>query len=133
MSNINAIMTNMAGNPIVKPVNEDEEGEDFIFTKDGEMIRYDEMDDVMGMKSGGAIDKLLDLARGNMSSNGNNTTTLAGSASINVNIKSDNSSLNLSGMEDKIVNVITKVFNNGGDPNSIYLATKPNAASQQTT
>jgi len=106
---------------------------DFIYTKDGEMIRYDEMDDVMGMKSGGAIDKLLDLARGNMSSNGNNTTTLAGSASINVNIKSDNPSLNLSGMEDKIVNVITKVFNNGGDPNSMYLATKPNAASQQTT
>lgn len=108
-------------------------GGDFIYTKSGEMINYDDMDDVMGMKSGGAIDKLLDLARGNMSSNGNNTTTLAGSASINVNIKSDNPSLNLSGMEDKIVNVITKVFNNGGDPNSIYLATKPNAASQQTT
>lgn len=65
--------------------------------------------------------------------NNNTTTTLAGTATINVNIKSDNPSLNLSGMEDKIVNVITKVFNNGGDPNSIYLATKPNAASQQTT
>jgi hypothetical protein len=109
----NQILSQGNEQPLPPPSpNPDDGPGDFIYTKNGELIRYDEMDDVMGMKSGGAIDKLLDLARGNNSSNGNITTTLEGAATINVNIKSDNPSLDLSGMEDRISKTVSNMFLN---------------------
>lgn len=50
-------------------------------------------------------------------SNSNNTTmSVGGTATINVNIKSDNSSLDISSMKNEITKVVTKMFNNGGSP-----------------
>lgn len=50
-------------------------------------------------------------------SNSNNTTmSVGGTATINVNIKSDNPSLDISSMKNEITKVVTKMFNNGGSP-----------------
>ena len=44
------------------------------------------------------------------------SNTIGGTATINVNIKSDNSSLDISSMKDEITKTITRIFNNGGSP-----------------
>ncbi len=119
----NSQILNQGNTQQLPPPTPDPTPTDFIYTKNGEMIRYDEMDDVMGMKSGGAIDKLLDLARGNMGNNrGNGATTLEGSATINVNIKSDNPTLDMSSLkpqiEKAIIGHMNGTYREGGTPSS---------------
>ena len=41
---------------------------------------------------------------------------VSGSATININIKSDNPSLDISSLKDTISRTVTKMFNNSGQP-----------------
>lgn len=135
LSNLNKTVTSMASKiTIVKPVPDGimSPGGGLVSMAKGSMsavIQPDVNDYAFFIQK----DKVTKGGENKTTTNNNNTTTtLAGTATINVNIKSDNPSLNLSGMEDKIVSVVTKMFNNGGDPNSVYLSTPPKAGSIQT-
>jgi hypothetical protein len=51
----------------------------------------------------------------------NGSISVGGTANININIKSDNPSLDISSLKSEISSVVTKMFNNGGMPDGANL------------
>lgn len=73
---------------------------------------------------GGESEAVFPLSKLDKFINTNNTSSemkVSGSATININIKSDNPSLDISSLKDTISRTVTKMFNNGGQPDGAYL------------
>jgi predicted TIM-barrel fold metal-dependent hydrolase len=64
------------------------------------------------------IDKPIKTIDTNIS---NTNMNIGGTANININIKSDNPSLDISSLKSEISSVVTKMFNNGGMPDGANL------------
>lgn len=73
---------------------------------------------------GGEAEAVFPLSKLEKFINTNNTsseTKVSGTATININIKSDNNSLDISSLKDTISKTVTKMFNNGGQPDGASL------------
>ena len=103
---------------------ESPEQNDFLSRNDGTLTSFSSMDDVIGAKSGGPIDKLLSSVLQNNNNNNNNNNNsgiveVKGNPKIDININSNNPNMNFTTEQmNKITSValtsILSVFNNGG-------------------
>jgi hypothetical protein len=89
---------------------------DFLSRNDGTVTSFSSMDDVIGAKSGGPIDKLLNSVLPNKQTS---VVEVKGNPKIDININSNNPNMNFTTEQmDQITSValssILSVFNNGG-------------------
>ena len=95
------------------------ENGDFLSRNDGSVTSFSSMDDIIGAKSGGPIDKLLNSVLNNNNNSG--VVEVKGNPKIDININSNNPNMNFTTEQmDQITSValtsILSVFNNGGAP-----------------
>ncbi len=89
---------------------------DFLSRNDGTVTSFSSMDDIIGAKSGGPIDKLLNSVLPNKQTS---VVEVKGNPKIDININSNNPNMNFTSEQmEQITNVAMKsilsIFNNGG-------------------
>ena len=113
--NINTNKINTADQGKI-PMGEGEPVKDFLSRNDGTVTSFSNMDDIIGAKNGGPIDKLLNSVLPN---NQTSVVEVKGNPKIDININSNNPNMNFTTEQmEQITNVAMKsilsIFNNGG-------------------
>jgi len=111
---INITNENTSGS--VNPNTSGKVNDDFLSRNDGTVTSFSSMDDIIGAKSGGPIDKLLNSVLPNKQTS---VVEVKGNPKIDININSNNPNMNFTTEQmDQITSVALKsilsVFNNGG-------------------